>query len=238
MQNMIKYGFLAISIGLIELGVYYQLFGSYNFTSIIGCMILGVVMAYVIKQVYENQETNTEENQETSTDENQKISTDENIEDIENSDMWITLQTIMITDPPDEHGVHFNLVTNPPVKEYYGRRFNLVTGEILTKGDPKSEWIVVNYLKDDELQRLLEFAKKIKPYIVTDDNIVKTRADCSSDKYSLLITLKKNNKMSVLKSIMSKTMFTTNNKDCEQLVALVEKMDHEKPYWHSLYKWN
>lgn len=206
MQDMVKYGLLAISIGLIELGVYYQLFGTYNFIIIVGCMILGIVMAYVIRQFYENQENDADE-------------------DIEGSDMWITLQTIMNTDIP--------------IEEYYGRRFNLVTGEILTKGHPKGNWIVATHLKENELEGLLELVKKIKPYSLTDSNIVKTDCvECSSDKYSLMITLQKNNKMSVLKSIISSTIFTTNDENCEQLVGLIEKIDHWMPYWNTTYEWN
>lgn len=201
MQDVIKYGLLAISIGLIEIGIYYHLYGSCNPTIIMACMLLGFLFSYLIKKYYDKSD------------------------DDESSDLWITLQTIVNTDVPTE--------------EYYARRFNLLTGEVLTKGQPKSEWIVATHLKEDELNALTELVKKIKPFALTDENIVKTECkECLSDKYSLMITLQKNKKMSVLKSIINRTIFSTNDDNCEQLVGLIEKIDHLMPYWNTAYEWN
>lgn len=204
MQDLLKYGLLAISIGLIEICIYYHLYGSYNPIIIIACMLLGFLFSYLIKKYYDDLEDNDENN--------------------DGSDLWITLQTIMNTDVPTE--------------EYYARRFNLLTGEVLTKGQPKGQWIVATHLKEEELNALTELAQKIKPFALTDENIIRTECvECSSDKFSLMITLQKNNKMSVLKSIMNKTIFTTNDDNCEQLVGLIEKIDHQMPYWNTAYEW-
>ena len=128
--------------------------------------------------------------------------------------------------------------TNNPTEEYYGRRFNLKTGEILTKGHPKGNWVVATHLKDEELNMLTQLTNSITPYVLTDDNIVrKNCTECSSDDYSLMITLQKNNKMCVLKSIMNKTIFSTNNENCEELVKVIEKIDHWMPYWQTTYIW-
>lgn len=204
MQDLLKYGLLAISIGLIEIGIYYHLYGSYNPIIIIACMLLGFLFSYLIKKYYDDLNKSNENDDE--------------------SDLWITLQTIMNTDVPTE--------------EYYARRFNLSTGEVLTKGQPKGQWIVATHLKEDELNALIELVQKITPFALTDENIIRTECvECSSDKYSMMITLQKNKKMSVLKSIMNRSIFATNDDNCEQLVSLIEKIDHLMPYWNTSYEW-
>jgi hypothetical protein len=93
-------------------------------------------------------------------------------------------------------------------------------------------------LKDDELNALVKLAQQIKPFTLTDDNMVRTECvECSSNKFSLMMTLQKNNKMSVLKSIMNKTIFQTNDENCIELVNLVEQIDHWMPYWNVAYEW-
>lgn len=208
MMEIIKYGLLAIAICFACIFISYQIYGKYDTNAIITSIILGILCSYLIKNYYTNDKSDKEDE----------------IDD-PNAEVWITLQTIMNTDYPTE--------------EYYGRRFNLTTGEILTKGDPKGKWIVATHLKNKEFEELNELASKIKPYSLTDENIIKEDCiECESDKFSLMISITKNNSMSILKSIIKSKIFTTNDKNCIKLTKEIEELDHLMPYWLTTYNWN
>jgi hypothetical protein len=224
MNEIIKYSSLAIVISCIYGGYYYNTYENLDAKGLIISLIIGLVISFIIYSYYKPNELNDSDDTNEQNDTND-ITKSHDEKNSKNSDTWITMQTITSTDNDKT--------------EYYGRRFNLTTGEILTKGDPKASWIVMTHLKNEELNRLQELANDIIPYSLTDDNIIKTPCDsCISDTYSLMISLQKDGKMSVLKSIFNKIIITTNDNTCIKLTELCENIDHIMPYWLTSFDWN